>query len=36
MYRLHKNDRTQRDPEPYKRRLGAGLVPGGRHAPAAG
>ena len=36
MYRLHKNDRAQRDPEPYKRRLGAGLVPGGRHAPTAG
>ncbi len=36
MFRLHKNDRSQRDPEPYKRRLGAGLVPGGRHAPRAG
>lgn len=36
LYRLHKNDRAQRDPEPYKRRMGAGLVPGGRHAPAAG
>lgn len=36
LYRLHKNDRSQRDPEPYKRRLGAGLVPGGRHAPVAG
>ncbi len=36
MFRLHKNDRSQRDPEPYKRRLGAGLVPGGRHALRAG
>jgi uncharacterized protein (TIGR02453 family) len=36
MYRLHKNDRAQRDPEPYKRRMGAGLLPGGRHAPIAG
>ncbi|WP_375419395.1 DUF2461 domain-containing protein [uncultured Hymenobacter sp.] len=36
MYRLHKNDRSQRDPEPYKRRMGAGLLPGGRHAPVAG
>ena len=36
MFRLHKNDRSQTDPEPYKRRLGAGLVPGGRHAPRAG
>jgi uncharacterized protein (TIGR02453 family) len=36
MFRLHKNDRSQRDPEPYKRRLGAGLVPGGRHAQRAG
>lgn len=36
MYRLHKNDRAQRDPGPYKRRMGAGLLPGGRHAPAAG
>ena len=36
MFRLHKNDRSQTDPEPYKRRLGAGLVPGGRHALQAG
>ena len=36
MFRLHKNDRSQTDPEPYKRRLGAGLVPGGRHAQRAG
>ncbi|AMR26570.1 hypothetical protein A0257_05265 [Hymenobacter psoromatis] len=36
MFRLHKNDRSQRDPEPYKGRLGAGLVPGGRHALRAG
>lgn len=36
MFRLHKNDRSQQDPEPYKRRLGAGLVPGGRHALRAG
>lgn len=36
LYRLHKNDRSQRDPEPYKRRLGAGLLAGGRHAPVAG
>ena len=36
MFRLHKNDRTHRDPEPYKRRMGAGLKQGGRHAPRAG
>jgi len=36
LFRLHKNDRSQTDPEPYKRRLGAGLVPGGRHAQRAG
>jgi uncharacterized protein (TIGR02453 family) len=36
MFRLHKNDRSQTDPEPYKRRLGSGLVPGGRHALQAG
>jgi len=36
LFRLHKNDRAHTDPEPYKRRLGAGLVPGGRHAPRAG
>jgi len=36
MFRLHKNDRSQTDPEPYKRRFGSGLVPGGRHAQRAG
>ena len=36
LFRLHKNDRAQRDPEPYKRRMGAGLKRGGRHAPRAG
>ncbi len=36
LFRLHKNDRSQRDPEPYKRRMGAGLKLGGRHAPCAG
>ena len=36
MFRLHKNDRSQTDPEPYKHRLSAGLVPGGRHQPRAG
>lgn len=36
LFRLHKNDRSQRDPEPYKRRLGAGLKRGGRHADRAG
>ena len=36
MFRLHKNDRSQTDPEPYKRRLGAGLKQGGRHALRAG
>jgi uncharacterized protein (TIGR02453 family) len=36
MFRLHKNDRSQTEPEPYKRRLGAGIVPGGRHALRAG
>ena len=36
MFRLHKNDRSQRDPEPYKRRMGAGLKRDGRHAPRAG
>ncbi|QNH61338.1 DUF2461 domain-containing protein [Hymenobacter sediminicola] len=36
MYRLHKNDRSQRDPETYKRHLSAGLKPGGRHSPWAG
>jgi uncharacterized protein (TIGR02453 family) len=33
---LHKHDRGQRDPEPYKRRMGAGLKRDGRHAPRAG
>ena len=36
MFRLHKNDRAHRDPESYKRRMGAGLKRGGRHAPRAG
>jgi len=36
LFRLHKNDRSQTDPEPYKRRFGSGLVPGGRHAERAG
>ncbi|MBC6697929.1 DUF2461 domain-containing protein [Hymenobacter puniceus] len=36
MYRLHKNDRSQRDPETYKRHMSAGLKPGGRHSPWAG
>jgi uncharacterized protein (TIGR02453 family) len=36
LFRLHKNDRAHRDPEPYKRRMGAGLKLGGRHAPQAG
>ena len=36
MFRLHKNDRAHRDPEPYKRRMGAGLKLGGRHAARAG
>ncbi len=36
LFRLHKNDRGHRDPEPYKRRMGAGLLRGGRHAPRAG
>jgi uncharacterized protein (TIGR02453 family) len=36
MFRLHKNDRSQTDPEPYKKRFGSGLVPGGRHAERAG
>ena len=33
LFRLHKNDRAHRDPEPYKRRMGAGLKRDGRHAP---
>ena len=36
LFRLHKNDRAHRDPEPYKRRMGAGFKLGGRHAPRAG
>ena len=36
LFRLHKNDRAHRDPEPYKRRMGAGLKRGGRHAQRAG
>lgn len=36
MFRINKNDRSQRDPEPYKRRMGAGMKRGGRHAPVAG
>ncbi|RYY12725.1 MAG: DUF2461 domain-containing protein, partial [Cytophagaceae bacterium] len=36
MFRLHKNDRSQTDPEPYKKRFGSGLVPGGRHSLRAG
>lgn len=36
MFRINKNDRSQRDPEPYKRRMGAALKRGGRHAPVAG
>lgn len=36
LFRLHKNDRAHRDPEPYKRRMGAGLKHGGRHAPRSG
>lgn len=36
LFRLHKNDRAHRDPEPYKRRMGAGFKRGGRHAPRAG
>ncbi|MBT2556571.1 DUF2461 domain-containing protein [Hymenobacter sp. ISL-91] len=36
MFRINKNDRSQLDPEPYKRHMGAGFKPGGRHAPRAG
>jgi uncharacterized protein (TIGR02453 family) len=36
MYRLHKNDRSQRDPEIYKHHLGAGLKRHGRQSPWAG
>jgi uncharacterized protein (DUF2461 family) len=35
MFRLHKNDRSQTDPEPYKRRFGSGLVPGGTRSERA-
>lgn len=36
MFRINKNDRSQLDPEPYKRHMGAAFRPGGRHAPRAG
>ena len=36
MFRINKNDRSQRDPEPYKRHMGAGFKPGGRHSACAG
>lgn len=36
MFRINKNDRSQRDPEPYKRQMGARLAAGGRHARWAG
>ncbi|WP_400191866.1 DUF2461 domain-containing protein [Hymenobacter sp. B81] len=36
MYRINKNDRFQQSDEPYKRHMGAGLKPGGRHSPWAG
>ncbi|UYZ65070.1 DUF2461 domain-containing protein [Hymenobacter weizhouensis] len=36
MYRLHKNDRSQRDPETYKRHMSMGLKQGGRLSPWAG
>ena len=36
LYRLHKNDRSQRDPEIYKRHFSAGLKLGGRRSPWAG
>ena len=36
LFRLHNHDRGHRDPEPYKRRMGAGLLRGGRHAARAG
>ena len=36
MFRINKNDRSQLDPEPYKRHMGAGFKPGGRHAARAG
>ncbi|MCB2377697.1 DUF2461 domain-containing protein [Hymenobacter sp. BT635] len=36
MFRINKNDRFQQSDEPYKRHMGAGLKPGGRHSPWAG
>jgi len=36
MFRINKNDRFQQSNEPYKRRMGASLTQGGRHAPRAG
>ncbi|GAA4017953.1 DUF2461 domain-containing protein [Hymenobacter fastidiosus] len=36
LFRINKNDRFQQSQEPYKRRLGASLTQGGRHAPRAG
>ncbi len=36
MFRINKNDRSQLDPEPYKRHMGAGFKLGGRHSARAG
>ncbi|TGE29651.1 DUF2461 domain-containing protein [Hymenobacter metallicola] len=36
MFRINKNDRFQQSDEPYKRHMGSGLKPGGRHSPWAG
>nr|WP_262920715.1 DUF2461 domain-containing protein [Hymenobacter sp. 5516J-16] len=36
MFRINKNDRFQQSDEPYKRHMGAGFKPGGRHSPWAG
>ncbi|ALD21475.1 DUF2461 domain-containing protein [Hymenobacter sp. DG25A] len=36
MFRINKNDRFQQSNEPYKRHMGAGVKPGGRHSPWAG
>ncbi|GAA3945824.1 DUF2461 domain-containing protein [Hymenobacter algoricola] len=36
MFRINKNDRFQQSQEPYKRRMGASLTQGGRHAPRPG
>lgn len=36
MFRINKNDRFQQSDEPYKRHMGAGIKPGGRHSPQAG